>query len=120
LCKAINNAGIDFDYIVGVPYGAILLADVRDLKYFPFLIHASKKAVAELLGKPMTMMRKEAKSHGKKEMLLGDYKTGKRIVIIEDVVTYGTSIMETVAELNKVPIFLIPQNMLFKINIIYH
>jgi uridine monophosphate synthetase len=55
----------------------------------------------------MTMMRKEVKSHGKKEMLLGLYESGKRIVIIEDVVTSGASIMETVAELNKVPIFLI-------------
>ncbi|MDR1759090.1 MAG: orotate phosphoribosyltransferase [Fibrobacter sp.] len=51
-----------------------------------------------------TYNRKEAKDHGEGGSLVGDtYKTPTRIVIIEDVITAGTSINETMQILSQIP-----------------
>jgi len=39
--------------------------------------------------------RKEAKDYGCKKMVEGVYKEGDKCLLIEDVVVYGTSIIET-------------------------
>jgi uridine monophosphate synthetase len=44
----------------------------------------------------MVMKRPQAKGYGKKLMIEGIFEQGKRALIIEDVVTTGTSIAETV------------------------
>jgi uridine monophosphate synthetase len=44
----------------------------------------------------MVMKRPLAKGYGKKLMIEGIFEPGKRALIIEDVVTTGTSIAETV------------------------
>ena len=43
----------------------------------------------------MLMRRKEAKTHGTKLMVEGVYETGRRVLLVEDVVTHGDSIRET-------------------------
>ncbi|KAI1719833.1 orotidine 5'-phosphate decarboxylase / HUMPS family domain-containing protein [Ditylenchus destructor] len=85
LCDIIRKEDLKYDYIVGVPYGAIMLATL--VSYF--------------LKKPMLLKRKEAKDYGKKQMIEGRFEPGKRALIIEDVVTSGGSVLETVKELEK-------------------
>lgn len=47
-------------------------------------------------GKSMIFKRKDAKSHGTKSLIEGIFKTGDKCLIIDDVITSGISILETV------------------------
>ena len=70
----------DFDVICGVPYGAIPIASF----------------ISIILQKPLIIIRKEPKAHGLGKMVEGDYKKGSRCLLIEDVITTGTSLMSTI------------------------
>lgn len=49
----------------------------------------------------MLIRRKEAKSYGTKKLIEGKFAAGDNTVIIEDVVTSGSSILETVKDLKQ-------------------
>lgn len=62
-----------------------------NLFYFAFKL----KCLSITADKPMILKRKEAKSYGTKSLIEGTYSVNDRCLIIEDVVTYGDSILET-------------------------
>ena len=85
--KAIHdNYGLDFDVLFGPAYKGIPLSV------------ATAMAISELYGKDVRYCsnRKEAKDHGEGGSIVGYQPAdGDRIVIIEDVITAGTAIRET-------------------------
>ncbi len=52
--------------------------------------------IAEKLGKPMVYIRKKSKDYGKEKLIEGGDITGKKVVVIEDLVSTGGSSMNAV------------------------
>ncbi|MBI9018722.1 MAG: orotate phosphoribosyltransferase [Phycisphaerae bacterium] len=90
-----DNVGKDFDNLYGPAYKGIPLAVTTS-------IALSNKFDHDI---SVTYNRKEAKDHGEGGSLIGHkYKGDEKVVIIEDVVTAGTSVresMEILAASNK-------------------
>ncbi len=58
-------------------------------------------AVSMLLNKPYLILRKEKKTYGVGEDMIGDVEKGDRVVVVEDVITTGSSVMSVVKRLEK-------------------
>ncbi|WP_144282510.1 orotidine-5'-phosphate decarboxylase [Chryseobacterium echinoideorum] len=75
----------NFDLICGVPYAALPMATAMSLEsYIPLIIK-----------------RKEAKEYGTKKMIEGIYQKGQNCLLVEDVITSGKSLVETIAEIEQ-------------------
>lgn len=76
---------IDHELLCGVPYAALPLAAVMSVN----------------ANTPMIMKRKETKLYATKKILEGIFEKDQKCLVVEDVVTSGGSLMETVATLRS-------------------
>ena len=83
---AIDAAGIAYDQLFGPAYKGIPLATAIACEFS----HRGRNL-------PLTFNRKEAKDHGEGGTLIGADMAGKRILIVDDVITAGTAIREALA-----------------------
>lgn len=81
MCELIDPEQVDL--VCGVPYGGLPFATL----------------VAYHLDKPLLMVRKNVKNHGRQRLFEGTWEEGQRCVIIEDVITTGNSANEIVEQL---------------------
>ena len=80
---AIQAAGLSFDLLVGPAYKGIPLATA-----LACALAADGRDV------PVAFNRKEAKAHGEGGQLIGAPMAGRRVLIVDDVITAGTAIRE--------------------------
>ena len=80
---ALDAAGLDFDLLFGPAYKGIPLATALGCEY--------ARRGRDL---PLAFNRKEAKAHGEGGTLIGAPLAGRRVLIVDDVITAGTAIRE--------------------------
>ena len=81
----ILSKNLNYSIVCGVPYAALCFST----------------GLALLQNKPMIMKRKEAKKYGTKQLIEGKYEKGDTCVVVEDVITSGASLEETIPELEQ-------------------
>ena len=83
---AIDASGLDFDLLFGPAYKGIPLATALACEY--------ARRGRDL---PLAFNRKEAKAHGEGGSLIGAPLAGRRVLVVDDVITAGTAIREALA-----------------------
>ena len=83
---AIDAAGIGFDLLFGPAYKGIPLATALACEY--------ARRGRDL---PLAYNRKEAKDHGEGGTLVGAPLDGRRVLVVDDVLTAGTAVREALA-----------------------
>jgi uridine monophosphate synthetase len=74
-----------FDRIAGIPYGALPTATGLSLQ----------------LHKPLIYPRKEVKAHGARRLIEGDFVEGDRVVVVDDILITGGSVLEGIGKLES-------------------
>ena len=85
---ALEAAGVEFDLLFGPAYKGIPLATALACEY--------ARRGRDL---PVAFNRKEAKAHGEGGVLIGAPLAGKRVLIVDDVITAGTAIREALGQI---------------------
>ncbi|MGJ4729434.1 orotate phosphoribosyltransferase [Luteimonas sp. SDU101] len=83
---ALDQAGTQFDLLFGPAYKGIPLATALACEY--------ARRGRDL---PLAFNRKEAKTHGEGGHLIGAPLDGRRVLVVDDVITAGTAIREALA-----------------------
>ena len=83
---AVEGAGIEFDLLFGPAYKGIPLATALACEY-----------ARRGRNLPLAFNRKEAKAHGEGGMLIGAPLAGRKVLIVDDVITAGTAIREALS-----------------------
>ena len=76
---------LHFDRIAGIPYGSLPTATGLSLQ----------------LHKPLIYPRKEVKAHGARRLIEGDFDAGDRVVVVDDILITGGSVLEGIAKLES-------------------
>jgi uridine monophosphate synthetase len=84
--QAVHEAGLQFEVVFGPAYKGIPLVTAFATAWFQ--LYKESKDIA--------YNRKEAKDHGEGGMLVGAQMAGRKVLIIDDVITAGTAIREAV------------------------
>lgn len=73
----------DFDIVCGIPYGGLPIATYISTTY----------------NKPLIFMRDKVKEYGTKKLIEGEYKSTDRCLLIDDVITTGKSLQDSIDKL---------------------
>lgn len=84
---AITSKGVQFDVLFGPAYKGIPLASATAVALW----------TQHKVDVPYAFNRKEAKDHGEGGNIVGAALKGKRVLIVDDVITAGTAIRESIA-----------------------
>lgn len=77
---------LEFDRIAGIPYGSLPTATGLALR----------------LERPMIFPRKEVKSHGTGRLIEGHFQPGEKIVVVDDIMISGNSVIKGAEKLKSV------------------
>jgi uridine monophosphate synthetase len=76
---------LQFDRIAGIPYGSLPTATGLSLA----------------LHKPLIYPRKEVKAHGARRLIEGDFNEGDTVVVVDDILITGGSVLEGIGKLES-------------------